>query len=83
MCVRVVQALVDCGIDQTQVVHDAPGCNHTLAGLPDLVVDHVDAVVVIGGQLAPRVTVEQGRGAELLARGGVYAKLFTSGKFPT
>ena len=23
------------------------------------------------------------RGAELLARGGVYAKLFASGKFPT
>jgi ABC-type multidrug transport system fused ATPase/permease subunit len=27
--------------------------------------------------------VEQGAGAELLARGGVYAKLFASGKFPT
>ena len=27
--------------------------------------------------------VEQGSGSELLARGGVYAKLFTSGKFPT
>jgi ATP-binding cassette subfamily B protein/subfamily B ATP-binding cassette protein MsbA len=28
-------------------------------------------------------TVEQGTGPELLARGGVYAKLFASGKFPT
>jgi ATP-binding cassette, subfamily B, bacterial len=27
--------------------------------------------------------IEQGRGPELLARGGVYAKLYTSGKFPT
>jgi ABC-type multidrug transport system fused ATPase/permease subunit len=27
--------------------------------------------------------VEQGRGPELVARGGVYAKLYTSGKFPT
>jgi ATP-binding cassette, subfamily B, bacterial len=27
--------------------------------------------------------VEQGRGPDLLARGGIYAKLYTSGKFPT
>jgi len=27
--------------------------------------------------------VEQGRGAELIARGGIYAKLYASGKFPT
>jgi ATP-binding cassette, subfamily B, bacterial len=27
--------------------------------------------------------IEQGRGPELLTRGGVYAKLYTSGKFPT
>jgi ATP-binding cassette subfamily B protein/subfamily B ATP-binding cassette protein MsbA len=27
--------------------------------------------------------IEQGRGAELIARGGVYAKLYASGKFPT
>jgi len=27
--------------------------------------------------------IEQGRGPELLARGGVYAKLYTSGNFPT
>jgi ABC-type multidrug transport system fused ATPase/permease subunit len=27
--------------------------------------------------------IEQGRGPELLTRGGVYAKLYKSGKFPT
>jgi ATP-binding cassette subfamily B protein len=27
--------------------------------------------------------VEQGRGSELVARGGIYAKLYASGKFPT
>jgi ABC-type multidrug transport system fused ATPase/permease subunit len=27
--------------------------------------------------------IEQGRGPELLIRGGVYAKLYKSGKFPT
>jgi len=27
--------------------------------------------------------IEQGLGSELLARGGVYAKLYASGKFPT
>jgi ATP-binding cassette subfamily B protein len=27
--------------------------------------------------------IEQGRGPDLLSRGGVYAKLYTSGKFPT
>jgi len=27
--------------------------------------------------------VEQGRGPELVARGGVYAKLYASGKFST
>jgi len=47
---------------------------HRLATIHD-----VDRIVVIErGRIA-----EQGRGAELLARGGVYAKLFTSGKFPT
>ena len=47
---------------------------HRLATIHD-----VDRIVVLErGRL-----VEQGRGAELLARGGVYAKLFASGKFPT
>jgi ABC-type multidrug transport system fused ATPase/permease subunit len=27
--------------------------------------------------------VEQGRGPELIARGGIYARLYSSGKFPT
>ncbi|HEY6071463.1 MAG TPA: ATP-binding cassette domain-containing protein, partial [Chthoniobacterales bacterium] len=47
---------------------------HRLATIHD-----VDRIVVLErGRL-----VEQGTGAELLARGGVYAKLFASGKFPT
>src|SRR5205085_742854 len=47
---------------------------HRLATIHD-----VDRIVVVE---RGRV-VEQGRGSELLARGGVYAKLFASGKFPT
>ena len=47
---------------------------HRLATIHD-----VDRIVVVE---RGRV-VEQGRGTELLARGGVYAKLFASGKFPT
>jgi ATP-binding cassette subfamily B protein/subfamily B ATP-binding cassette protein MsbA len=47
---------------------------HRLATIHD-----VDRIVVLErGRM-----VEQGRGTELLARGGVYAKLFASGKFPT
>jgi len=47
---------------------------HRLATIHD-----VDRIVVVErGRVA-----EQGTGAELLARGGVYAKLFASGKFPT
>ena len=46
---------------------------HRLATIHD-----VDRIVVLErGRM-----VEQGRGTELLARGGVYAKLFASGKFP-
>jgi ATP-binding cassette, subfamily B, bacterial len=42
-------------------------------------IHNVDQIVVLErGQI-----VEQGRGPDLVARGGVYAKLFTSGKFPT
>jgi ATP-binding cassette, subfamily B, bacterial len=47
---------------------------HRLATIHD-----VDRIVV----LERGRVVEQGTGAELLARGGVYAKLFASGKFPT
>jgi len=46
---------------------------HRLATIHD-----VDRIVV----LERGRVVEQGTGTELLARGGVYAKLFTSGKFP-
>src|ERR1700736_2527499 len=42
-------------------------------------IHNVDQIVVLDhGRV-----VEQGRGPELVARGGVYAKLYTSGKFPT
>jgi ABC-type multidrug transport system fused ATPase/permease subunit len=39
----------------------------------------VDRIVV----LEHGRTVEQGRGAELVAKGGVYAKLFASGNYPS
>jgi ABC-type multidrug transport system fused ATPase/permease subunit len=42
-------------------------------------IHNVDLIVV----LERGRVVEQGRGPELVARGGVYAKLYTSGKFPT
>lgn len=47
---------------------------HRLATIHD-----VDLIVV----LERGRVVEQGRGSELLARAGAYAKLFASGKFPT
>ena len=47
---------------------------HRLATIHD--VDHI--VVLERGRV-----VEQGRGPELVARGGIYAKLYASGKFPT
>jgi ATP-binding cassette subfamily B protein len=47
---------------------------HRLATIHD--VDHI--VVLEHGRV-----VEQGRGPDLVARGGVYAKMYTSGKFPT
>jgi ATP-binding cassette subfamily B protein/subfamily B ATP-binding cassette protein MsbA len=47
---------------------------HRLATIHD-----VDLIVVLeNGRV-----VEQGRGSDLVARGGVYAKLYSSGKFPT
>src|SRR5436853_2669200 len=57
-----------------------------MRGRPTLIATHrlatihdVDRIVV----LERGRVVEQGTGAELLARHGVYAKLFASGKFPT
>jgi ATP-binding cassette, subfamily B, bacterial len=42
-------------------------------------IHNVDQIVVLdGGRI-----VEIGRGPELLGRGGIYAKLYTSGKFPS
>lgn len=47
---------------------------HRLAAIHD-----VDQIVVLeGGRI-----VEKGRGPELVRRGGIYAKLYTSGKFPS
>jgi ATP-binding cassette subfamily B protein/subfamily B ATP-binding cassette protein MsbA len=47
---------------------------HRLATIHDL-----DQIIVLDhGRI-----VEQGRGPELIARGGIYAKLYASGKFPT
>jgi ATP-binding cassette subfamily B protein len=41
-------------------------------------IHNLDQIIVLGhGQI-----VEQGRGSELISRGGVYAKLYASGKFP-
>src|SRR5258707_11094320 len=42
-------------------------------------IHNVDRIVV----LERGCVVEQGRGPDLIARGGVYAKLYASGKFPT
>jgi ABC-type multidrug transport system fused ATPase/permease subunit len=42
-------------------------------------IHNLDQIIV----LAHGRIIEQGRGPELLTRGGVYAKLYASGKFPT
>src|SRR5690242_18763967 len=47
---------------------------HRLATIHNL--DHI--IVLEHGRI-----VEQGRGAELIARGGIYANLYGAGKFPT
>src|SRR6266403_941264 len=42
-------------------------------------IHNLDQIIVLeGGRV-----VEQGRGPELVTRGGIYAKLYASGKFPT
>jgi ATP-binding cassette subfamily B protein len=42
-------------------------------------IHNVDQIIVLDcGRIA-----EQGRGPELVARGGVYAKLYKSGNYPT
>ena len=42
-------------------------------------IHNVDQIVVLeGGRI-----IEKGRGPELVARGGVYAKLYSSGNFPS
>jgi ABC-type multidrug transport system fused ATPase/permease subunit len=42
-------------------------------------IHHVDKIVV----LEHGRVVEQGRGADLVAKGGAYAKLYTAGNYPT
>src|ERR1700756_2836874 len=42
-------------------------------------IHNLDQIIVLGhGRM-----IEQGRGPELIAHGGIYAKLYASGKFPT
>ena len=62
-----------------ETIKDLMGGRTTLIATHRLATIHdVDRIVV----LESGHVVEQGTGAELLARGGVYAKLFASGKFP-
>ena len=53
-----LRRLVDRSVDPAQVREDAPRGDDPLPALPDLVVDHVHAVVSGGGQVAPRVALQ-------------------------
>src|ERR1700677_1263934 len=63
VCVSAGPELVDRGVDQAQVVDNAASRDQAFAGLPHLVIDDVNPIVVIGRQLAPRVAVQDGGGA--------------------
>ena len=68
----VIQALLQIAVEQAV---DQAG-REAIAGAQTI--HNLDLVVVLeNGRM-----VEQGRGPELVARGGVYAKLFASGNYP-